>query len=174
MRGMDLLKWKKLLTENMFRYKYVLLVILAGMVLLLLPPLWGENETTEGAASQSEETDTVFSTEELETRLEEILSQIQGVGETQVVLTLKSGPQDILAKDVDTSIDERGTQSELSSLVLSQAFAVPSFVASQALLVVSLVASQALALASLVFSQRLSVSLVVFSDILNSPCCINV
>lgn len=120
MRGMDLLKWKKLLTENMFRYKYVLLVILAGMVLLLLPPLWGENETTEGAASQSEGTDTAFFTEELETRLEEILSQIQGVGETQVVLTLKSGPQDILAQDVDTSIDERGTQSELSSLVLSQ------------------------------------------------------
>ncbi|WP_297242594.1 hypothetical protein [Flavonifractor sp. An306] len=52
--------------------------------------------------------------------MEQILSQIQGVGETQVVLTLKSGPQDILAQDVDTSMDDRGTQSELSSVILSQ------------------------------------------------------
>ena len=120
MKGMDLLAWKKRLITGVFKYKYVLLVILVGVVLLLLPPLWGEKEEAEESASQTTKQDDAFSTAELEDRLEQILSQIQGVGETQVVLTLKSGPQDILAQDVDTSMDDRGTQSELSSVILSQ------------------------------------------------------
>lgn len=119
MRGTDLLKWKKLLVEHIFKYKYVLLIVLAGILLLLLPPLWGEKESVEDTGSQQEQNST-FSTAELEDRLERILSQIQGVGEAQVVLTLKSGPQDILAQNVDTAVDDRGTQSELASVILSQ------------------------------------------------------
>lgn len=120
MKGTDLFAWKKRLIMGVFKYKYVLLVILVGVVLLLLPPLWGEKGEAEESASQTTKQDDAFSTAELEDRLEQILSQIQGVGETQVVLTLKSGPQDILAQDVDTSMDDRGTQSELSSVILSQ------------------------------------------------------
>ena len=56
---------------------------------------------------------------ELEDRLEQALSQISGAGEVEVVLTLKSGPQQVLAQDVDTTVDDRGTQSVLSSVVVS-------------------------------------------------------
>lgn len=114
--------WKKRLIEVVRTYKYVILVLAAGLVLLLLPPIWG----AEDGADETEETQTQlkqdpdFSTTELETRLEEALAQIQGVGEVEVVLTLKSGPQDILAQDSDTSVDEQGTQSTLSNLTLSQ------------------------------------------------------
>lgn len=121
MKKEELLKWKQRLIEGVFRYKYVLLVILVGAVLLLLPPLSGENEAADEAESQIQtEQDENFSTAEMEKRLEEALGQIQGVGQVQVVLTLKSGPQAILAQDSDTSVDERGTQSNLSSVILSQ------------------------------------------------------
>lgn len=56
----------------------------------------------------------------LERRLEEALSQVQGVGEADVILTLKSGPQKILAQDSETSISERGTESSVSSVLISR------------------------------------------------------
>ena len=69
MKGMDLLAWKKRLITGVFQYKYVLLVILVGVVLLLLPPLWGEKEVTEESGSQATKQDDAFSTAELEDRL---------------------------------------------------------------------------------------------------------
>lgn len=121
MKKAELMQWKKRL-EHLFRqYKYVLVVILAGVVLLLLPPLW----ETEGAGEEEEtqvpqEVNTEDSAAALERRLEEALSQIQGVGEAEVILTLKSGPQKILAQDSETSISERGTEASVSSVLISR------------------------------------------------------
>ena len=102
MKKADLLQWKKRLDVLFQRYKYVLLVILVGAVLLLLPPLWETGETkedeTEIQTGQVEET--AGSVADLERRLEEALSQIQGVGEAEVILTLKSGPQKVLAQEI--------------------------------------------------------------------------
>lgn len=122
MKKMDFVQWKKRLDTLFQRYKYVLLVILAGAVLLLLPPLWerGEGEET-GAESQTQQKEVeASSADDLEHRLEDALSQIQGVGEADVVLTLKSGPQKILAQDSETSVSERGTESSVSAVILSR------------------------------------------------------
>ena len=121
MKKAELMQWKRRL-EHLFRqYKYVLVVILAGVVLLLLPPLWekeGAGEEEEIQAPQ--EVNTEDSAAALERRLEEALSQIQGVGEADVILTLKSGPQKILAQDSETSISERGTEASVSSVLISR------------------------------------------------------
>lgn len=121
MKKAELMQWKKRL-EHLFRqYKYVLLVILAGVVLLLLPPLWEKESAGEEEETQvPQEVNTEDSAAALERRLEEALSQIQGVGEADVILTLKSGPQKILAQDSETSISERGTEASVSSVLISR------------------------------------------------------
>ena len=97
-------------------------MILAGAVLLLLPPLWEKDGAEERGAEYpaSQEEAGADSTDDLERRLKEALTQIQGVGEANVILTLKSGPQKILAQDSDTSVSERGTESNVSSVILSR------------------------------------------------------
>lgn len=88
---------KKLLS----RYQYVLLVLAAGVLLLLLPLGGGEEERAQTPAQLQEE----FDLEAFEDRLAGALSQIQGAGEAQVVLTLKSGSRQVLAQDIQQGAD---------------------------------------------------------------------
>ena len=63
------------------KYRYVLLVVLAGLALMLLP---GHTEAPEPAA-------TVLPEVSLQSRLEEILSRVEGAGKVAVLLTEASG-----------------------------------------------------------------------------------
>lgn len=122
MKKTDLIQWKKRLDGLFRQYKYVLLVILVGAVLLLLPPLWEKDGAGEGEAEEQiqQEEGGADSVDGLERRLEESLSQIQGVGEADVILTVKSGPQKVLAQDSETSVSERGTEASVSAVILSR------------------------------------------------------
>ena len=77
--------WKK--------YKYVGLVVLAGLALMLLPGKKSDAQTQEGGGS--------FSLEDTERRMAELLGRMDGVGRVQVMLTLKNGPELELAEDAD-------------------------------------------------------------------------
>lgn len=78
------------------RYKYLLLVVAVGLVLLL----WPKGEDSPKAASAEEYPS--FSVSEMETKLEKVLSQIEGAGRTEVILTLKSDMEIILQQDAKT------------------------------------------------------------------------
>ena len=65
----------------MVKYRYVLLVVLAGLVLMLLPD---HTETPEPIAD-------VVMEESLQAQLEEILSRVEGAGEVAVLLTESRG-----------------------------------------------------------------------------------
>lgn len=67
--------WKK--------YKYVGLVVLAGILLMLLPG--------KKTAADPQESGGSFSLEDTERRMEELLGRMDGVGRVQVMLTLKTG-----------------------------------------------------------------------------------
>ena len=73
--------WKK--------YKYVGLVVLAGILLMLLPG--------KKTAADPQESGGSFSLKDTERRMEELLGRMDGVGRVQVMLTLKRGgdPGDI-------------------------------------------------------------------------------
>ncbi len=83
------------LLEFVKQYRYVLVMLVAGLVLLLLPT--GEGEEI-GTMTQPSSVDTQ-SVEELEERLSQMLSQISGAGETQVILTVADDGERILAQD---------------------------------------------------------------------------
>ncbi|MGE4277135.1 MAG: stage III sporulation protein AG [Lawsonibacter sp.] len=91
-------KWK----GELGKYKYVLLVIAVGVVLLMLP--MGKTTDDQTKYEQTTQTDS-FDLDAFEEKLAQVLSQIGGAGRTQVVLTLDSGSRQVLAQDQDRGGD---------------------------------------------------------------------
>lgn len=86
-------KWLSKPLQALGRYKYVLLVAVLGAALLLWPQgekKEGEVRSTGGGAGSVAET---------EQAMEAILSKISGVGRVDVMLTLESGGELVLAQD---------------------------------------------------------------------------
>lgn len=82
------------------RYKWAVLVILAGVVALLWPS-GGTKETP--ASSQSTSVAALGDPEALEEEMEEILSHISGVGEVRLLLTVETDGERQLAGNTETS-----------------------------------------------------------------------
>lgn len=95
---MDWVAWKNTMVEFAKKYRYVLLVVLVGLVLLALP------EETEPVAQpesvQAEEK------QNLQEDLATILSQIAGAGKVEVLLTQVTGEETIYQTDEDISTGE--------------------------------------------------------------------
>lgn len=98
------------------RYKYVLVVILAGTVLLLLP---GKDEKAPAAQSGMTGYEEDFSVDLLEEKLSKALSKISGAGDVSVVLTVRSGMERILAADLEHSQDGDGYETREKTVVIS-------------------------------------------------------
>ena len=80
--------------ELVRKYRYVLLVVLAGLFLMALPDGKNAKAAPEPAAAE---------TEHLQTELEEILSQIQGAGRVRVLLTQREGERTVYQTDEDSA-----------------------------------------------------------------------
>ena len=91
------------LKDILKKYRFAVLVALAGVVLMLLPA--GKQET-EAADTAGEEMS--FSLEETERRMAEVLSAMDGVGRVQVMLTLHSGETLSLAEDSSAPLGSGG------------------------------------------------------------------
>lgn len=87
-------RWKGALGK----YGYVLLVMAAGAMLLLLP---SGGRDSPGEEPPAREEGAAFDLEAFEKKLERTLSQIEGAGEAQVVLTLDGGSRQVLARNQD-------------------------------------------------------------------------
>ena len=85
-------RWK----EALGKYQFVLLVLAAGILLLLLPTGGPKEEPVEDSCPETRES---FDLEQFEEKLARMLSQVEGAGETRVILTLDSGDRRVLARD---------------------------------------------------------------------------
>lgn len=90
-------------------YKYVLLVIAAGLALLLWP------ERSPQAAMSSDAAGETFSVEAMQEQMADILGRIDGAGKVTVMLTVKTGMERILAQDGTYSEDEERTETVVIS-----------------------------------------------------------
>ena len=94
---MKLEKWSGLLKK----YRLALLVVLLGVVLMLLPT---GGSTAQTSGESSELPGEVFSLEETEQRMAEVLSTIDGVGRVRIMLTLRAGSSLRLAEDSSLAV----------------------------------------------------------------------
>lgn len=113
------LQWNRPEAEQLWKllekYKYVLVVLAVGLVLLLWPT--GEREQPGETASSNglEE----FDLAALEEKLSQTLSQVEGAGKVTVALTVKSGMEQVPVTDRSTSVTERGNSLEEKTVVIS-------------------------------------------------------
>ena len=93
---MDWLTIREKSTQWLGKYRYVLLVLLAGLVLMLLPT---RKETTETAPTVSPPSQK----QDIREELVSILGQIEGVGDVRVMLTVAAGEKTLYQTDADIS-----------------------------------------------------------------------
>jgi len=103
------------------KHKYVLIVLLAGLLIILWPGARGATPEPVSAQEQTE-SPLSFSLEEKEQRIAHALSQIEGAGDVIVVLSLRTSFEQEVAVDEDsagrretvTISTGAGTQSEVT------------------------------------------------------------
>lgn len=78
------------------KYKFVCIVILAGLVLMTLPIGTTQKSTTQQEKQATQEPS-------MEERLIDILSQIRGAGNVRVMLTVAAGEETVFASDQGSS-----------------------------------------------------------------------
>lgn len=100
---------KNAVLDFLKKHKYVVLVLLVGMLLLVLPDT---EEIKEAPAPVSKEIT-------LQESLERILGQISGAGEVSVLLTQSAGEETIYQTDENTSTQESGNSSHSQTVLVS-------------------------------------------------------
>ena len=112
-------QWKLPEVERLWKlldkYKYVLLVLAAGLILLLWPA--GEREQPQESTSGGGVEE--FDLAALEEKLSRTLSQVEGAGQVTVALTVKRDMERVLASDRTTSVTERGSSVEEKTVVIN-------------------------------------------------------
>lgn len=110
-------QWREKGKELLGRYKYVVLVVAVGLLLLLWPSGEKGEEAAETKPVQAEED---FSVSALEEKLANTLAKVHGAGDVTVMLTVQGGSRRVLAEDEKTSRDSDGSsQSEHQTVVVS-------------------------------------------------------
>lgn len=110
---MDLTRWKKGIKEYFEKYKYVLIVLLAGIVLMLLPDKNIKKESPQEVVIQQ------AVTEDVAQQLEEILSQVSGAGKVKVMISLEKGEETIYQTDTSSSQSENGTDNRIETILIT-------------------------------------------------------
>lgn len=100
---------RKQLINLVKEYKYVALILAIGILLMLLPE---KQDMPDSAPVQSSE-------ENLQTQLEEILSQIRGVGKVRVLLTVESGEKTLYIRDEDRSESSENSQTRSEAVIIT-------------------------------------------------------
>ncbi len=101
------------LPELLAKYKYAILVLAVGLVLMLLP------SKTETEQPLAENTAAPIQTIDPSQELAQILGQIQGVGKVQVLLTVKAGETTRYQTDDDITTSETGSTVRKDTVIIT-------------------------------------------------------
>ncbi len=89
---------KEKVTQLVSKYKYVLIVILAGVIMMSIPEM--QEEEQEGSTPENKIVETSLNDD-----LEEILSKMDGVGKVQVLLTEADSARTVYQTDEQRGSD---------------------------------------------------------------------
>ena len=98
------LKIPEYIRDGIYKYKYILLMCAAGILLVMLSGI----EDSRADTSNTDWQDVKFDAGEIEKAAESIFSKIEGVGKVDVRITVKSGYESVYAYDISRDC----TQSE--------------------------------------------------------------
>lgn len=105
----------KRVRELLNKYKYALLILAVGLLLMLLP---------QQSATVTEETEPTEAAEQIQTMeqlLQDILQQVDGAGEVAVLLSEQEGEQTIYQTDTQTDADEGSSSNRAETVIVTNA-----------------------------------------------------
>lgn len=108
---------KAIISKTVKKKETMIILILIGAVLaVMLIPTETKEETDEVQIVKENITEYSEETyrEELERRLEEILSQMEGVGKVDVMITMQASAKEVVEKDYVTQESREGDETSLS------------------------------------------------------------
>lgn len=106
----EIMKWPRQIISGLGKHKYALLVLLIGVLLLCLPT---KKEAPEPDFIQTQQSD------DLEERLEEILSAVDGVGEVCVLLSKDSDGEHLYKEDKESSHGDEEEDLQLKTVIVT-------------------------------------------------------
>ena len=110
---MDLSAVKGKIARLINKYKYTIMILVIGMILLLLPTESKEEVSSSGISHVQENTLSV------EEQLTEILSMIEGAGKVRVMLSVATGEEVLYQTDRDVSEDEKGSDKRIDTVTVT-------------------------------------------------------
>ena len=112
---MDWVDKKQAAAGLLQKYRWAGVVLLAGLILMALP------QPRENVDSAEPEVREVQKTETLQQELQQLLSQLQGAGKVQVLLSMDSGPHTHYQTDLDRSDSASDREERQDTVILSGA-----------------------------------------------------
>lgn len=109
---MDIGKWGKAIPKWFHKFRYPIVILLAGLVLLTLP---GQREPTAQNSTVSATTPKADITQSLT----QILSQIEGVGKVQLILTVAEGERTLYQSDEDVTTGETSSATRKDTVIIT-------------------------------------------------------
>lgn len=110
---MDRIVWKEKSLAFLKKYRYALLVLVIGLVLMSLPEGQREVSTISDTPKESHPADT------MEQQLEDILSQIEGAGKVRVLLTRQTGERYTYQTDDDNTEGTDSSSSRQNTVIIT-------------------------------------------------------
>lgn len=111
---MDIVALKKRITQGIGKYKYAGIVLLVGVILMILP-----GKDIRNTQNQSEQTTEITEEKSLQDQLEEILGEIAGAGEVEVMLAVSQGERIIYQTDSTYTQSENSTDSRTQTILVT-------------------------------------------------------
>lgn len=109
---MDGVNWREKIVSFLRQYRYVILVIAIGLVLMSIPGRQEDRNTPL-------EPDPVQTCRDIQSELEQILSQIQGVGKVRVLLTESAGELTLYERSEDSTYGEVTDSTRTEPIILT-------------------------------------------------------
>ncbi len=100
---MDIKKWSKQIPQWVNKYRYPIVILLVGLVLLMIPGRGESEAKVEKNTVEAHQPD-------MAQQLTQILGQIEGVGKVKIMLTVAAGETILYHSDQDVNSGE-GTSS---------------------------------------------------------------
>ena len=110
---MDWINSRMKMKELFERYKFVLLILCVGVLLMTFPDHKSEPES-------SPVSEVSVAPKDIVSELTEILGQIQGVGKVRVMVTESSAAETVYQTDVDRSDDLDSSTCRMETVILSR------------------------------------------------------
>lgn len=112
---MDQWTIKQKIGEWVKKYKFVILIVLIGIVFMLLPT----HSKSQSSVSESATVVTPQPQADLAEDLEKILSQIHGVGKVRVLLTVSTGERIIYQEDTQISSNDTSSTVQKDTVIIT-------------------------------------------------------